>query len=123
MAPKAHHRLAGLSAALPPAEAERENDAATLEIFGIMDCRCPLSKSPFSTAEHSIAYLADCRASLISNMTSDKLNQIVAESQKPVHDSNGGPQALEDSDQDDNGVTEIESLCMNCHDDVSECRL
>lgn len=39
---------------------------------------------------------------------------------KPVHDMDSALQSLvEDDEDDDNGVTEIESLCMNCHDDVS----
>lgn len=56
-------------------------------------------------------------------MAFDAAEQIVAENQKPVHESNGDPQALEESERDDNGVTEIESLCMNCHDDVGFCHL
>lgn len=30
----------------------------------------------------------------------------------------GAGQTGNECDEDDNGVTEMESLCMNCHDDV-----
>jgi hypothetical protein len=30
----------------------------------------------------------------------------------------GAGQGLQENDEEYNGVTEIESLCMNCHDDV-----
>jgi hypothetical protein len=30
----------------------------------------------------------------------------------------GAGQGSQESDEEDNGVTEIESLCMNCHDNV-----
>lgn len=39
---------------------------------------------------------------------------------KPVDNMDSVLRSLDEVDVDDkNGVTEIESLCMNCHDDVS----
>ena len=44
--------------------------------------------------------------------------------QKPRESSQGKPEVgsaariVDGGEEDDNGVTEIESLCMNCHDDV-----
>lgn len=53
-------------------------------------------------------------------MTSFVANPKIAEEVKPVYNMDGALRSLDEGDEDDdNGVTEIESLCMNCHDDVS----
>lgn len=40
------------------------------------------------------------------------------ESLKGEPEVNSAVQTVDGGEEDDNGVTEIESLCMNCHDDV-----
>jgi hypothetical protein len=40
------------------------------------------------------------------------------ETKLPEKANDGREAAAEDETVDDNGVTEVESLCMNCHDDV-----
>lgn len=53
-----------------------------------------------------------------NSMTSVITDRPVAEDSPIVGDPDRGVQALQEDDEDDNGVTEIESLCMNCHDNV-----
>jgi hypothetical protein len=42
----------------------------------------------------------------------------ISEESKPLDSMDSAVQALNEDSDNDNGVTEIESLCMNCHDDV-----
>jgi hypothetical protein len=51
-------------------------------------------------------------------MTAVMPEQEISEDSKPFDGVDTAVQALNGDDDDDNGVTEIESLCMNCHDDV-----
>jgi hypothetical protein len=51
-------------------------------------------------------------------MTAVMPEQEVSEDSRPYDSMDTAVQALNGDGDDDNGVTEIESLCMNCHDDV-----
>lgn len=51
-------------------------------------------------------------------MTGDMAEQKPHESPKGEPEVNSAAQTVDGAEEDDNGVTEIESLCMNCHDDV-----
>lgn len=52
-------------------------------------------------------------------MTAYVAEQGTVANPKLEDESSHGIENLQDTEEDDNGVTEIESLCMNCHDDVS----
>jgi hypothetical protein len=79
----------------------------------------------FTTLWGRIKYNRDCllQKSLDIDMAIDMPGQTMAGISEPVHGLDGGSRAVNENDEDDNGVTEIESLCMNCHDDVRSCHL
>lgn len=49
------------------------------------------------------------------------LEQETAETPDRADDVHRTPQASDKTDDNDNGVIELESLCMNCHGDVRNC--
>jgi hypothetical protein len=52
-------------------------------------------------------------------MAAGTADKDLVENLKPASDDANGPVSTSaEVDENDNGVTEIESLCMNCHDDV-----
>jgi hypothetical protein len=51
-------------------------------------------------------------------MAAGAADKDLVENLKPASGANGPVSAWAEVDENDNGVTEIESLCMNCHDDV-----
>ena len=55
-------------------------------------------------------------------MTSYLVEQEIAAPSELVGEAPSSVEILQD-EEDDNGVTEIESLCMNCHDNVGQSSL